>query len=191
MSNKIAKPVKTTKTAFLSFIRPVTIETVNALLSVVNDVIKQGATEIILLMSSPGGNLLSGFAAYNQLSLLPVTLTTYNIGSINSVAIIMFLAGEKRFAVPTATFLFHETNWSFTQSTEIPRRQIIEAASALDSYEKNMRDIIVSKTSLTASEVNDLLLAYLTRDAHFAKDRKIIDDIVMIDISPGVQIIQV
>jgi len=67
----------------------------------------QGTKEIYLHFASFGGNTAAGIAAYNVLRALPVKLITHNIGNIDSVANIIFLAGEERFAVPHATFMFH------------------------------------------------------------------------------------
>ena len=48
--------------------------------------LRNGATEIELHMSSEGGNMTSGVALYFFLKPLPVRLTTFNIGSVESSA---------------------------------------------------------------------------------------------------------
>src|SRR5712691_3344892 len=67
----------------------------------------QGTKEIYLLFASFGGNIAAGIVAYNTLRSLPVKLITHNIGNVDSIANIIFLAGQERLAVPHSTFMFH------------------------------------------------------------------------------------
>ena len=73
----------------------------------------QGTKEIHLLFASTGGNVDAGISAYNVLRSLPIKLVTYN-GNVDSIATIIFLAGDERIAVPHATFMFHGVafDWS-------------------------------------------------------------------------------
>ena len=70
-------------------------------------------SEIRLHISSQGGNLHAGFAAYYHLRSLGVPLVAHNIGNVESSAILLFLAAETRFAAPRSTFLFHDFHWGF------------------------------------------------------------------------------
>jgi ATP-dependent Clp protease protease subunit len=181
----------TTSSLFISFVRPVDFNTASALLATMNQAIKEGHADITLLMSSSGGQLIPGFAIYNQLLMLPITLTTCNIGSVNSIATIIFLAGAQRLATPNATFLFHGTSWGFGHAAEIAKRQLAESMSALEIDEKRMRDVVVTRTLIQEAEITQLMLDGMTKDAQFAKDSQIIHEITLIPIPPGVQVIQI
>lgn len=176
--------------AYLSFVRPVNLDTANALLGACNQAVTNGATEIYILMSSEGGQLEPAFAIYNQLMGLPVTLTTHNIGSVNSVANVIFLAGNKRLAVPSATFLFHGTYWNFGQGG-ISRKQIAESLASLEADEKRMKYIIVSRTGLSRREINRLMNAGMTKDAIFAVQKGVIHDIADLSLPANVPIGQI
>ncbi len=175
----------------LSFIENVTFDSARRLLSAVNTSLNDGVKDLTILISSPGGQLIPGFALYNQLLGIPTDLTIHNIGSVNSIANAIFLAGKKRYATESATFLFHGTQWGVAQATEIPRTQLFEILQSLDADEKRLRDIIVEKTKLSADEVTELLASGVTKDAAFALDKGFIDDIIEFSLPGGVPIYQI
>lgn len=175
----------------LSFIDNVNFDSAKRLLSAVNAALNDGVKDITILISSPGGQLVPGFALYNQLLGIPTDLTIHNIGSVNSIANAIFLAGKKRYATESATFMFHGTQWGFAQATELPRTQLSEILQSLNADEKRLRNIIVNKTKLSADEVAELLTSGVTRDAAFALDKGFIDEIIEFSLPAGVSIYQV
>ena len=180
-----------TSSLVISFVRPVDFASASALLAAVQQAIKEGHGDITLLISSNGGQIIPGFAVYNQLSMLPITLTTYNIGSVNSIATIIFLAGARRLATPNATFLFHGTAWGFGHAAEIAKRQLVESLSALEVDEKRMRDVVVMRTRISETEIGQLMLDGMTKDAQFAKDREIIHEMLVAPIPQGIPVVQI
>lgn len=68
---------------------------------------------IYLKISSTGGLLHAGFAAYQYLRSLNVPIITYNFGNVESAAMLLYLAGDMRYAAPHSTFLLHDFNWTF------------------------------------------------------------------------------
>ena len=175
----------------LSFIEDVNFDSARRLLSAVNTALNDGVNDLTILISSPGGQLIPGFALYNQLLGIPTRFTIHNTGSVNSIANAIFLAGKKRYATESATFLFHGTQWGCTQATELPRTQLSEILQSLIADEKRLRDIIVDKTKLSADEVAELLSSGVTKDAAFALDKGFIDEIVEFSLPAGVPIYQV
>ena len=175
----------------LSLIENVTFDSAKRLLSAVNTSLNDGVKDLTILISSGGGQLIPGFALYNQLLGIPTDLTIHNTGSVNSIALAIFLAGKKRYATESATFLFHGTQYGIAQATELPRTQISEILLSLDAAEKRLRDIIADKTKLSADEVAGLLASGVTKDAAFALDKGFIDEIIEFSLPAGVPIYQV
>ena len=175
----------------LSFVDAVNFDSARRFLSAVNAALNDGVTDLTLLISSPGGLLVPGFAIYNQLLGVPIDLTIYNTGSVNSIANAIFLAGKVRYAAPSATFLFHGTQWGFTQPADMPRTKISEILQSLNADEKRLRDIIVEKTELSSRQVTNLLASGVTKDAAFALKNGFIDKIVDFSLPPGVPIYQI
>ena len=179
------------KAAVLSFVEPLTFDSARRLLTAVNAALNDGYTDLTLLISSPGGQLIPGFAVYNQLLGIPIDFTVHNTGSVNSIANAIFLAGKVRYASPSATFLFHGTQWGVAQAAELPRTQLAEILHSLDADEKRLRDILVEKTKLTAHEATDLLDSGVTKDATFALEKGFIDKIIEFTLPAGVSIYQI
>ncbi len=74
---------------------------------------QQGAEKITIMFSSEGGDLNSGFSAYNFLRGLPVPVRMVNVGTVESIAVIMYLAADERDVLDNARFLLHQFNWTY------------------------------------------------------------------------------
>ena len=94
--------------------------------------LQSGATELELHMSTEGGNMTAGFALYFFLKSLPLPLTTYNIGSVESVGVVIFLAGSKRYACPRTRFLVHPLHWGFGRLVAADHARVSEWRDCLD-----------------------------------------------------------
>lgn len=179
------------KNIFISFVQPVDSVTVNSILKICNEAVRLGHETITLLISSQGGGMEVGFALYNQLIGLPVELTTYNIGSINSVANIIFLAGKKRLATPSATFLFHETYWNLPGATQLRFQQVNEISESLKAEDDRVKNVILSHSKMEREYLNKLIGKGSTLDANEALKNGIVHEIRELDISKGIEILQV
>jgi ATP-dependent Clp protease, protease subunit len=81
---------------FMCSINPGTLA---GLQNVVLSALKNGATELSIHISSDGGSNDEGFTAYNFLRTLPIPVTMHCVGNVESMALLMYLAGEKRLMV--------------------------------------------------------------------------------------------
>jgi len=68
-------------------------------MQVVQQKLKEGTGRFVILISSMGGNVFSGISAYNFLKGIPAEVWTHNFGSTDSIAVVLFCAGSKRFSV--------------------------------------------------------------------------------------------
>jgi len=99
------------------------------------DAINNGkASELLIHMSSTGGNLHEGFTLYHFLKSLPVKVTVTNAGSVESSAVIAYLGGRERFVSANARFVFHPWTWDFGAGA----RYIPTIKEALHSLEADM-----------------------------------------------------
>jgi ATP-dependent Clp protease protease subunit len=64
--------------------------------------------ELIIQISSSGGSSDHGLLAYNFLKQISVPKTTIGMGNVDSAAIMIFCAGDKRIAMPSCRFVLHE-----------------------------------------------------------------------------------
>ncbi len=67
-----------------------------------------------LLIQSTGGFVGDGVALYNYLRNLPIEITTYNAGSVMSIAVLIYLAGKIRNISKAATFMVHKSVFTFS-----------------------------------------------------------------------------
>lgn len=86
---------------------------VSRLIDVSGQAINYKSSEIHLHISSRGGDLHAGFAAYHHLRSLNIPLIAHNIGNVESAAVLLFLAADTRLAAPHATFLLHPFHWTY------------------------------------------------------------------------------
>ncbi len=96
----------------ISFFVPIDPNSTNVLIQIVNGQVNQGRKKFIILLSSQGGDVLSGLAAYNYLHGLDglgIDITTYNLGQVDSAANLIFCAGKHRYALPDTRFLIHSS----------------------------------------------------------------------------------
>ncbi|MES2319843.1 MAG: ATP-dependent Clp protease proteolytic subunit [Pseudomonadota bacterium] len=94
--------------------------------------LQSGATALELHMSTEGGNMTAGFALYFFLKSLPLPLTTHNVGSVESVGVVIFLAGSKRYACPRTRFLVHPLHWGFGALVAADHARVSEWRDCLD-----------------------------------------------------------
>ncbi len=76
----------------------------------VSDMTEEGITTAHVLIQSNGGYVSDGICLYNYLSKLPIEFVTYNAGAVASIAVIVFLAGTRRYACETARFMVHKSH---------------------------------------------------------------------------------
>ncbi len=160
----------------IRFTSAVNEESVNTLLDALEK--HRKTTDVFsLLISSPGGDIASGITAYNYLCGLRVETETYNIGRVDSIAVVLFCAGKRRFAFPQTGFLIHSTQWSPTEK----RYREMRLREQLDSLETDRRNIagIVARTCGTpVKDIEDIMLRGQTISAEASKKLGLVTDIV-------------
>ena len=51
---------------------------------------------LYLVINTPGGGVNAGITLYNYLRGLPIKIVTHNIGQVDSIGNVIFLAGDER-----------------------------------------------------------------------------------------------
>ncbi|MGI0086828.1 MAG: ATP-dependent Clp protease proteolytic subunit [Nitrosotalea sp.] len=125
---------------------------VNLLMATIDNKMKEGVRDFVLLLSSHGGDTAAGLTGYNYLKGLPVKITTYNIGTVSSIAIVLYCVGNRRISVPHAKFLIHEPYWSFHESN-LDECEIDEISKRLAVYKENVAKVIAKSTGKEVLEV--------------------------------------
>jgi ATP-dependent Clp protease protease subunit len=121
----------------------------------------QKSKEFHLVIQSAGGTVADGMFLYNLLRSSSLEITTYNIGSVMSAGVIVYLGGKIRKASTLATFMTHRTSGPFLSANSSQLKALTQSVSLDDQ-----RTETVLKTNLA---LPDELWADLWRhDLHWS-----------------------
>ncbi|MCK5123742.1 MAG: ATP-dependent Clp protease proteolytic subunit, partial [Dehalococcoidia bacterium] len=166
-----------TKPVVIRFFAPVIDVTVNALMNAVDQKMKQGIKEFIILISSPGGSVIHGMSAYNYLKGLPASVTTHNFGSVDSIGIVLYCAGSKRLSVPQARFLFHGVNVQFRGEQNLEEKLLEERLKGLRIDMENIAKVIAANTGKSAKDATDAMIERITLNPEEAQSWGLVHEI--------------
>jgi ATP-dependent protease ClpP protease subunit len=172
--------------SFSAEITPITTETlISAMANCANLKVKQ----VYLLLSTPGGSVMSGMNLYNVLKGMPFELITHNAGNVSSIGNMVFLAGKKRYACPNSTFMFHGVGMTLGNNQRFEEKDLRERLGSILNDQSRIGFVIAQHTKLTQEEVATLFGEATTKDARYAVDKGIVDEIRDIQIPDGIPII--
>jgi len=114
---------------------------------------QSGVRHAHLLLQSSGGFIGDGICLYNFFKSLPVDLTVYNAGSVQSIATVAYLGAKYRKASAHATFQIHQS--AFTgQAAQAAQLEALAEAARIDNA--RIEDILRSHLKLSEKEWNQL-----------------------------------
>ena len=145
------------KTLYVKWFAGVNDATTQNLMGVLDDALKSGIEHVVLLISSLGGSVYHGMSAHNYLKGLPIEVTTHNFGSCDSIGVVVFCAGSKRFSVPHARFLLHGVQMQFPQATALEETQLEERLNNLRADTGNIAGVIASAVGKKREEVHETM----------------------------------
>ena len=166
-----------TKPVVIRFFAPVIDATVNALMSAVDQKMKPGIKDFIILISSPGGSVIHGLSAYNYLKGLPASITTHNFGSVDSIGIVLYCAGSQRLSVPQARFLFHGVNVQFRGEQNLDEKLLEERLKGLRIDMENIAKVIAANTGKSDKDVTDAMIERITLNPEEAQSWGLVHEI--------------
>jgi len=146
-------------------------------ISAISNSISAGATKLNLFVSSPGGDMDAGFRLYDFLRSLPIEVITIGFGQVNSIAVIIFLAGEHRKCTRGCTFFIHEG--SFTNAYQNTAFKIIEESNMLlTSQRKKNIDTISERTGKDGEQITNIANNGKILTASQAKNLNIVEEVI-------------
>jgi len=183
-----AKPPQTT--AYISFTAEINVKTMEALLGVMAQQCTQGMKTVYLLLSTPGGQVNCGITIYNLLRAMPFHLITHNVGNVDSIGNVIFLAGAERYACAHSTFMFHGVGFDIIQPARFEEKTLRERIGSLDADQNRIGGIIKDRTKLNAKKVKRLFFEAQTKDAAYARANGIIHKVREVKIPAGSPVLQ-
>jgi ATP-dependent Clp protease protease subunit len=176
--------------AFISFSAEITPPTVEQLLGSVTGFVNQGFREIHLMLSTPGGSVMHGVNAYNVLRGLPITLITHNVGNVDSIGTVIFLAGERRYACPQATFMLHGVAFNVMTPMSFFEKNISERLESVRSDQRRIMGIYQERAGISEEEGEGYFLRETNLTATEAREKGIIHEVRPVQIPEGSPVLQ-
>ncbi len=135
--------------------------------------------KLYLYMNSSGGSLDDGLSLFGLVRSLPLEVTTINTGLIASIAIMPFLAGKIRIALPHSLFHFHDYEMNYPAAHNLTRLEYQDHTQTLNAIRDATFKLLKENTALTDDDFKQLqLLSVPTiKDAAFAKERGIVHEV--------------
>ena len=165
------------KETYIRFMAPVIPQTTNSLLQIIDRKIKEKCERIHLMLSSPGGSVFHGLSLYNFLKGTPIEIYTYNFGSVDSIGVVIFCSGDKRFSVPHARFLIHGVRFNISGKASFDEKQIEEHLKSLKIDQHNIARVIADTAQKPAHKVEEDMNNRITLNPNEAKDYGLVHEI--------------
>lgn len=178
------------ETVYISFSAEINANTTESLIALFANQINSGKRDFYLMLSTPGGMVMNGLNLYNVLRGLPITLTTHNVGNVDSIGNAVFLAGQTRYACPHSTFMFHGVQFNLNQGMSLDERNARERLANILSDQRRIGSIIQERTGLTPGRVRAMFREAKTVDATFAVGTGIVNQIRDVQIPVGAPVFQ-
>ena len=165
------------KEAYIRFMAPVIPQTTNQLFRIVDTKLKAHVERLHLMISSPGGSVFHGLSICNFLKGAPIEVYTYNFASVDSIGVVMFCAGDRRFSVPHARFLIHGVQANFQGNQSLDEKGLEERLKGLQIDYQNIARVIADTTQKPAHKVQEDMNARTTLNPQEAKDYGLVHEI--------------
>lgn len=149
----------------------------NIMAIIANIIAQEKPTTLYFLFSSQGGEVDAGIALYNFLKALPLKIIMHNIGSIDSIANVIFVAGDKRYANPHSTFLFHGVQQPINSATLLSLPQLNEIRDRINKNHTTIAGIVCENSRMEEDEIKRLFSEGETKDVTFALEKGIINEV--------------
>jgi ATP-dependent Clp protease protease subunit len=176
--------------AFVSFAAEIVPQTTEALIRAMADFANQGFKEVNLLLSTPGGSVMHGITIYNVLRGMPITLTTHNVGNVDSIGAVVFLAGEKRYTCPQATFMLHGVAFQGQGPLQMFEKNLKERLAAVQADQERIKAIYRDRAGIDPEVSEQFFLGESSVNATDAIARGIAHEVRAVQIPTGSPVLQ-
>lgn len=113
----------------------------------------EDADEITLYINSPGGEVVSGLAVYDYISIMKTPVNTVCTGTAASMGAILFLAGKKRSMLPHIRLMIHDPSFGGGNFAGKKSHEIQRNLDKLNESRETLARIIAEKTGKTLEDI--------------------------------------
>ena len=163
--------------AYIRFMAPVHPQSADTLFRILDRKLQEKCTRIHLMISSPGGSVFHGLSIYNFLKGAPYEVFTYNFGSVDSIGVVIFCAGLRRYSVPHARFLVHGVSVNFVGNQMLDEKGLEERLKGLQIDYQNISRVIADTVQKSPEQVQNDMNNRKTLSSQEAKDYGLVHEI--------------
>lgn len=182
---------KQPKSVVIRFLAYIDANSINQLLATVDRQLQAGVEQIKLLISCPGGTVTHGLSAYNYLKGIPAEVITHNFGSVDSIGVILYCAGDYRYSVPHARFLLHSVSANFVRNDRLNLKQVEERLKSLQIDTLNMAKVMAANTGQSVETVEAAMHEGITLNPDEAVEWGLVHEIRSELFEAGSQVISI
>ncbi len=168
-------------TEYVVFSREIDENSVRELIITVGQILSR-RNKVYLAINSPGGNVSAGIYCYNTLRGICPDMIMHNVGHVDSISNVIFLAGEQRFSCPSSTFLFHGVAHTPKGSISLSRTR--EILNLIETDHQRIAEIMSVHTSISEQTAVKMMEEERVYPAEWAKQNGFIEEICEFSVSP-------
>ncbi len=112
--------------------------------------------EITIYINSPGGEVISGLAVYDYISIMKAPVKTVCTGTAASMGAILFLAGKERLMLPHTRLMIHDPSYSHNDIGGRKPHEIQRELDKLNETREALARIISEKTGKSLEEIYEV-----------------------------------
>lgn len=117
---------------------------------------QDNSKEVTIYISSPGGEVISGLAVFDIITMMKAPVRTVCIGTAASMGAILFLAGQKREMLPHTQLMIHDPSYCHNDIGGRKPHEIQHELDKLNEVRKSLAGIISDKTGKSLREIYKL-----------------------------------
>ncbi|MEQ9152052.1 ATP-dependent Clp protease proteolytic subunit [Parvibaculum sp.] len=151
--------------------------TANNFVQVLAGLAAGGATKVTIALNSGGGNVVAGMYLHHTMVAMPYEIVTHNVGNVDSIANVIFMAGNTRLACRGSTFMFHGVGFDSNPAERLEEKNLREKLDVVTADHRRIASVIAGRTSLTINNCMSLFKQQSTRGADWAVQKGIIGSI--------------
>jgi ATP-dependent Clp protease protease subunit len=168
--------------AYLIFSGPISQENARELASSLSVCANERREEVHLLLNTFGGNLNAGIFLYNFMKGLPFKLVTHNTGTVASIGVAVYLAGDERLACSKSSFFTHGVTHTPPPGEGLTAKRLSELHDNVKADQEQINKIMGERTGLDEEELNKRSEVDKTTDPSTAVEEGIAHGVAEIDI---------
>lgn len=117
---------------------------------------QDNSKEVTIYINSPGGEVISGLAVYDYISMMKAPVRTVCTGTAASMGAILFLAGERREMLPHTRLMIHDPSYSHNDIGGRKPHEIQHELDKLNETRAALAKIIAEKTGKSLDEIYEV-----------------------------------